>query len=318
MKRLGVLGTMVWDTIYRPGAEAEPEEEWGGISYALNAFEAALPVDWCFVPLVKVGSDLAPLANRFLSSLERKGDASRFIEVPQPNMRVTLRYSRNDRNTETLSGSSPTWTWEQLGPMVRDLDALYVNFTSGTELRLETARRLRRAFPGLIYVDLHSLLLAPDGVALCVSEALEDATGWFSCFDVIQLNEDELRLLGNKAVEVAARAMAEGAQAFIVTLGSRGALSYSTGEVRLDSEAGSRDAVSGPIRTAHVPPVHVERQLDSTGCGDVFGAATVSYLLRGASVEKAIAQANILAASNLSYRGTRQLFRHLHVEGVHQ
>ena len=38
MPRLGVLGTMVWDTIHArdPGRDA-PIEEWGGIAYALAA-----------------------------------------------------------------------------------------------------------------------------------------------------------------------------------------------------------------------------------------------------------------------------------------
>ena len=37
MKRLGVIGTMVWDTIHRSHHNG-PEEEWGGISFALAVF----------------------------------------------------------------------------------------------------------------------------------------------------------------------------------------------------------------------------------------------------------------------------------------
>ena len=51
--------------------------------------------------------------------------------------------------------------------------------------------------------------------------------------------------------------------------------------------------------------LHVDEPLDPTGCGDVFGAATVSYLLRGVSVEKALAEANALAAANLSFLGDK-------------
>ena len=81
MKRLGVVGTMVWDTIHGRGDSAEPIEEWGGIAYALAALEASLPSDWEMVPLIKVGHDLASRANDFLAALTKRSGAGRFIEV---------------------------------------------------------------------------------------------------------------------------------------------------------------------------------------------------------------------------------------------
>ncbi len=71
MKRLGVIGTMVWDTVHR-FHHHEPEEEWGGISFALAALDVALPDDWVIVPLIKVGRDLAP---EIRSTLERIKDS---------------------------------------------------------------------------------------------------------------------------------------------------------------------------------------------------------------------------------------------------
>ena len=318
MKRLGVLGTMVWDTIYGRGAETEPAEEWGGISYALAALEAALPDDWSIVPLVKVGTDLAPQANEFLNGLTRRAGACRFIEAPQPTNRVTLHYSDLVRCTEQLSGGVPAWTWSQLGPMVEDLDALYVNFISGFEMPLDTARKLRRGFSGPIYVDLHSLFLGVDAAGMRVPEALANVTGWFSCFDIVQLNEDEMRLVGEKPVEVAAGALASGVSLFIITLGRKGAVYYSAGNFDLRSSWPKRGRPSQPIRSARIPAVHVDDPLDPTGCGDVFGAATVSYLLRGLSVEEALAEANALAAANLAFRGATQLHHHLRREMTRQ
>ena len=70
-KRLGVIGTFVWDIIYGRDPRERPVEEWGGITYALSALDAALPDDWEIVPLVRVGDDLANEARRFLSTLRR-------------------------------------------------------------------------------------------------------------------------------------------------------------------------------------------------------------------------------------------------------
>ena len=58
-RRLGVVGTLVWDVIHGRDPRDMPVQEWGGISYALSALDAALPDDWEVVPLMKIGSDMA-------------------------------------------------------------------------------------------------------------------------------------------------------------------------------------------------------------------------------------------------------------------
>src|SRR6185503_15982327 len=71
LRRLGVVGSMVWDTIHGRDPAQPAVEEWGGISYALAAIDATLSEDWAIVPLIKVGRDLAPQASEFLRSLRR-------------------------------------------------------------------------------------------------------------------------------------------------------------------------------------------------------------------------------------------------------
>src|SRR5204862_543853 len=151
----------------------------------------------------------------------------------------------------------PPWTWPELGAQVRDLDALYVNFISGYEMDLQTAQLLRRGFPRFLYADLHSLFLGkePDGTR--VPQPLPDAPAWFSCFDVVQLNEEELAQLGPDPLIVAAGALARGCQTLVVTLGPRGA-AYFTGR---------------PVRSARIASDPApDSEGDPTGCGDVLGA----------------------------------------------
>jgi len=66
VKRIGVIGSMVWDTIHGRDPMQPAIEEWGGIAYALAGLDAALGDDWRLVPLIKVGRDLAPRAAAFL------------------------------------------------------------------------------------------------------------------------------------------------------------------------------------------------------------------------------------------------------------
>ena len=110
-----------------------------------------------------------------------------------PNNRVTLRYQSAERRCERMSGGVPGWTWTELGPMVRDLDALYLNFISGFEMDLGTAQALRQAFRGPIYADLHSLFLGMQQDGVRMLQPLADPAAWFGCFDVVQMNEDEMR-----------------------------------------------------------------------------------------------------------------------------
>src|SRR2546422_8323741 len=139
LKRLGVIGSMVWDTIHGRDPAQAAVQEWGGISYALAALDATLRDDWQIVPLIKVGRDLAQRASQFGHTRRHPTPDTRFIEVPEPNNRVTLRYESAERRCEQMSGGVPPWTWPELGPLVRDLDALYVNFISGFQMNLETA-----------------------------------------------------------------------------------------------------------------------------------------------------------------------------------
>ena len=296
MKRLGVIGSMVWDTIYGRDAAQPAVEEWGGIGYSLAALDATLGDAWQIVPLIKVGRDLAPRAAEFLGSLHHVAPGARFFEVPAANNRVTLRYHQRERRCEQMSGGVPPWTWPELGAQVTDLDALYVNFISGYEMDLEAAQLLRRGFPRFLYADLHSLFLGkePDGTR--VPQPLPDAPAWFGCFDTVQLNADEMEQLGPDPLAVAAGALARGCATLVVTLGSRGA-AYFTGD---------------PVRTALIPAEGTPLpDGDPTGCGDVLGATVVASLVAGASLEDALRLGTRMGARNVSHRGATGLRDHL-------
>jgi len=45
-KRVGVIGSFVWDVLHGRDKRSVPVEEWGGITYSLSALDAALPDDW--------------------------------------------------------------------------------------------------------------------------------------------------------------------------------------------------------------------------------------------------------------------------------
>ncbi|MES2524247.1 MAG: hypothetical protein V4617_16230, partial [Gemmatimonadota bacterium] len=195
-RRVGVIGTFVWDVIHGRDRRVVPVEEWGGISYALAGLDAALTDDWEIVPIIKVGADLVDRARLYCRTLRRMAPDAELIEVPQPNNRVELRYHDDERRSEYLSGGIPGWSWFGLKPVLdaARIDALYINFLSGWELDLETARLLRASFAGPIYCDLHMLAMTVQSDGLRVARPLPDVATWCSCFDILQVNEDEMAL----------------------------------------------------------------------------------------------------------------------------
>ncbi len=321
-RRLGVIGSIVWDVIHGRDTRDVPIEEWGGIAYALGGLDAALPDDWEIVPLLKVGSDLAPQAREFLRTIRHLASDAAPIEVPYRNNRVELRYLDRERRSEVLTGGVPGWTWLGLKPLLADLDALYVNLISGFELDLETAQLVRQHFAGPIYCDLHSLLLAvqPDG--LRTPRPLPDVAAWCACFDLLQVNEDELALMAPDPMALAATAIGAGVRCLTVTLGARGAVYFAAPGFDRLADLGDRGAARplgaptlAPIRTALIPAELTRGgDEDPTGCGDVWGATQFSRLLAGDSLGDAMRAAHRAAARNVEHRGASGLASHLRGE----
>jgi hypothetical protein len=317
-RRVGVIGSFVWDVIHGRDPRDAPVEEWGGITYALGAIDAALTPSWEFVPILKVGYDLAESARQFVSALDRVAPGTAPIEVPHPNNRVVLHYQSAERRCEHLSGGVPKWTWLGLKPLLADLDALYINLISGFELDLETAQLIRQHFRGPIYCDLHSLLLAvqPDGMRTL--QPLPNAAAWFRCFDLIQVNEDEMSMIATDPMALAATAFAEGVSALTVTLGKNGVVYFAAPGFHQLSDLDRPHIArpTGAIRTAKVPakPTRHTGPGDPTGCGDVWGATYFSRLLAGDKLETAIDRALEAAARNVDHRGATGLADYLRGE----
>lgn len=331
-RRLGVIGSFVWDVLHGRDGRTVPIEEWGGITYSLSALDAALADDWEIVPLAKVGDDLVERARVFCRGLKHMAPDAALIGVPYPNNRVELRYLDDERRSEHLSGGVPGWTWLGLKPVLEaaQIDALYINLLSGWELDLETTQLIRAHFSGPIYCDLHMLIMAVQADGLRVPRPLPDVAAWCACFDVLQVNEEEMSMMAPDSMALAATAMAAGVSLLCVTLGKRGAVYVAAPGFEtlsdLPPRRGHNTALStsprggagalGALRTGLVPGVaaRIEGPGDPTGCGDVWGATHFSRLLAGDNFTMAIAAAHRAAARNVEHRGASGLAQHLRGE----
>jgi hypothetical protein len=320
--RVGVVGTMVWDRIFARDQRREPVEEWGGISYALAAAEAAAGHDWQIVPIIKVGADLQERAFSFFRTLSQLDLKTGITIVTEPNNRVELRYTDSERRAERLTGGVPPWRWEEIAPALPSLDALYINFISGFEMDLDTARKLRLGFAGPIYADLHSLMLGVDENGLRVPKPMHEWREWIQCFDIVQVNEDELGLLSHywgDPWRFAAEVVGDELRLLLVTLGARGVV-YIASPAYVDQPLQWRRSGlhvhktlsrPGAVASELIPAEAAPADGDPTGCGDVWGATFFCRLLAGDPLRTALAYANQMAARNVQHRGATGLHHHL-------
>jgi sugar/nucleoside kinase (ribokinase family) len=138
---------------------------------------------------------------------------------------------------------------------------------------------------------------------------------WCSCFDFLQVNEDEMATIAPDPMALAATALANGVRTLTVTLGRRGAVYFAPSDFdRLADLHAPRPlgAALGPLRTALVPAVDAHSDNgDPTGCGDVWGATYFSRLLAGDNLGDAILAAHRAAARNVTHRGATGLANYL-------
>ncbi len=292
-QRLGVLGTLVLDTIRHPGAR-RPVRAWGGIAYALTALDAVLSPDWTLVPVVKIGGDVFGEAAAYVRSFGRIGDMAFVRCAGEANNRVELVYSTESERVEVLTGGVPGWSVEELAEILPGLDALYVNFVAGWELDLAGAQHVRDAFPGFCYADLHSLFLDVEDDGCRRPRRLPHGDRWAGCFDAVQMNGDEFALFAGGAPDrrgIVEAALTERAAVIIVTRGAAG--------VELMTARG-RD---GPVVRRFVPVAEGPAPGDPTGCGDIWGATFFAGIMAGTGTGPAIERANRMARGKLGSSG---------------
>lgn len=304
MPRLGVIGTLVWDTIHGPDG-GDAVEDWGGIAYSLAAWAAVAPPGWSLAPIVKIGADLRESADRFLETVNGVSSLEFVQTVPEANNRVSLFYHDRSRRCERLTGGVPGWSAAELKRVALSCDALYVNFISGWELDLESAAVLESRFEGPVWADVHSLILGVGDGGVREPRPLEDRASWLGAFDLLQVNEDEIDTLtrsGGSLADGMRELLADGPDGVFLTRGSAGAEWVVRPGTRWSTSSDGDLAGSAPVEI--IAPTG---STDPTGCGDVWGMTCFASLLAGSEVDEAVRGANRLAAATAAGQGTAGL-----------
>ncbi len=170
---------------------------------------------------------------------------------------------------------------------------------SGYDLELDSWRRVVGAATCPVWLDIHSLTLEKTLGKPRAYRSVPEWIEWARGSTYLQANRKEVACLMGRPDRAADRedirrfcrqALDVGAEAMFITLGREGALlATPSGEKTIGLSCG--------------PDV-----LDTTGCGDVFCAATASALFRGAVPEDAARFGVDLASRAAGVAGVRETY----------
>jgi len=313
MSRFGLIGTITSDHVIVE--DRPPLRSLGGILY-----QAAV--------LCGLGEDVELFSNcgdELRVEVEAAVGGWRTLRregvtfVPGPGNQVHLHYSeRLKEREEVLASAVPPLAPEPVIAALPRLDMLLMVFNSGFELRLADWRRIVAAASRDIWLDVHSFVLAKVVGAHRDYVAVPGWRDWMAGVSYLQANRQEVASLrghperwpSHAEIEsFAAQAFDVGVRAVFVTMGKDGVLLLTPGGAKVRPGAGAMavGAHRSPV-VRHIQAPAADRVVDTTGCGDVFCAAAMRFLSRGASVAEAAEAGVALASEAVGLAGIAETF----------
>jgi len=292
---IAVIGTINQDVIVFP--DNKKKTSLGGIAYNIGTLSALLKNKAQIYPVCNVGADRYPQFIKFFSIFSNL-KLSGIKKVPQKHNTCWMYYDKSQNREEYLEGKAPALNFKQLKPFLKS-DAILINFISGWDMSLETLKKIRKYFKGLILLDIHSLTL---GINKNNKRFLRKPKNWKAYVrycDILQMNKTELetvldKKLKTKNLNSEARTMLKsGPKIFILTLEKEGAI--------IAWKVGKKTFVN---KIAGIP---IKKQVDNIGCGDVFGAVFLASYLMRKDITKSAQLANRLAAKKCQFSGAENI-----------
>lgn len=296
-RTVAVLGAVVYDEIVTH--DHRRIESFGGIVYNLAALSSLVGDDARILPVSNVGSDRWDAVMDAVAGM--RGVATEGLRRSErPLTHAQLVYTDANHRDEFVWNMMEPFDTAELRPAM-SVDGAIVNFVNGTEIDLPTMQAFREESSGVLYLDMHNIMVRFD------AETGQKGTIDFDCwpewvrqFDVVQMNEFEAgtvlpRDLDEPADFLAAarEVLQAGPTAVLITMGPRGI-----------AVAHRREGVEyGAI----IPAAPVRKFVDATGCGDAFSTGTLwNYLVTGDIMVAAMAGA-LVGAINTQVQGIGEL-----------
>jgi sugar/nucleoside kinase (ribokinase family) len=294
-----VIGHLCKDIIHIPGEEEKPQESFGGIIFTLFTLANLMNEKDRIQPVFGVGqADYEGL----MEQLEKYKniDTSGIFKFKGPTNQVQLFYQKNAQaRVECSKNISPPIPFNRIKPYL-DGDGVLINMISGSDITLETLDYIRmgvrdRDIP--IHFDFHSLTLGIDQEFQRFRRPLTDWRRWCFMLNSIQMSEDEALGLSAERYEETTlinHLMPLMVETLMITRGDRG---VSVIVQDIHKKLTRKDFAGESFGDI----------VDTTGCGDVFGAAFLYQFLKSKDSINAVEFANKTAALNATLKHALEL-----------
>ena len=278
---VGIIGTINYDRIIGNGFLLE---DLGGIMYNLLGIHYLSRGQIQLKPAANFGYDIKEKLSAYLEG-KCNIDCSGLYELKTNNPCVELRDIGEKGKDENLKHRVSKLTWGKISHLLA-CDMILVNFISGYDVGLGTLMKLRDAYNGIIYMDIHSLVLGIDKDGRRFYRRPDNWKRYLGIPDIIQMNFKEAmtffypsqpfrRPTPSLIEALGTNLMSFEPKMAILSLGSKGAvLFYSE-----NSTFKSHHAIPGLKKT---------RRGEATGCGDLLSAAFMVALLLGGKPEESL------------------------------
>jgi hypothetical protein len=263
----GLVGTITYDCI--SFSSGRSFSGLGGILYQAAALCGLGKEVHVFSNL---GEELLPVVKKVTSNWPRC-EIRGLCVVPGPGNRVHLRYPARGERVEVLESHVPPLNPQALIGGASRFDLLIAVINSGRDFTFREWREIVGEVKPPIWLDIHSLALSFVLHRPRSYRRLAKWQDWVGGLAYVQANEREVAsMLGEPGAwptlarikRFGREALELGLRAIFITLGKKGVLVM------------TRDA------SRVLEPPAVRGIVDTTGCGDVFCAATAASLVAGA------------------------------------
>jgi hypothetical protein len=283
-----LLGHFCFDVHHPPnGAE---QVRYGGIYLALATMASIMDKGDTAIPVFGLGkADYDEVMEKLSGypNVETEG----IFKLPGATNRVHFFSSPERPPVECSKDIAPPIPYEKIRRHL-SVNGVLVNMASGADITLETLDHIRMAIRShniSLHFDYHNLTLGIGQEHERFRRPLEEWRRWAFMTDSVQLNEEEIAGLTPDQMseeQAVAHLLTLGTKAVVITRGAGGASTF----VNEHKHVIRTDITGAGINGGKV---------DTTGCGDVFGAAFHYRYTKTSNLRESAEFANRLAASHI-------------------